>query len=108
MIEYELLFYFDIIKNECNFAIILMQIYRQLIIYIFIKNGCVVQLDRISDFGSEGWGFESSRGHNKKGSLDISNGLFFVVYPNFLSYVKKNSLLSFYLDLIYLKTFYCY
>ncbi len=27
-------------------------------------NGCVVQLDRISDFGSEGWGFESLRGHN--------------------------------------------
>ena len=25
--------------------------------------GPVVQLDRISDFGSEGWGFESSRGH---------------------------------------------
>ena len=25
--------------------------------------GCVVQLDRISDFGSEGWGFESLRGH---------------------------------------------
>jgi len=22
--------------------------------------GCVVQLDRISDFGSEGWGFEGS------------------------------------------------
>ena len=29
-------------------------------------NGPVVQLDRISDFGSEGWGFESSLGHNKK------------------------------------------
>ncbi len=27
--------------------------------------GCVVQLDRISDFGSEGWGFESLRGHKK-------------------------------------------
>ena len=26
-------------------------------------NGLVVQLDRISDFGSEGWGFESLRGH---------------------------------------------
>ncbi len=26
-------------------------------------NGLVVQLDRISDFGSEGWRFESSRGH---------------------------------------------
>lgn len=33
----------------------------------FLKNkiiiGLVVQLDRISDFGSEGWRFESSRGH---------------------------------------------
>ena len=29
-----------------------------------MKNkGSVVQLDRISDFGSEGWGFESSLGH---------------------------------------------
>jgi uncharacterized protein YqeY len=27
------------------------------------NNGCVVQLDRISDFGSEGWGFEPLRGH---------------------------------------------
>jgi hypothetical protein len=27
--------------------------------------GPVVQLDRISDFGSEGWGFESSRVHLK-------------------------------------------
>ncbi len=27
------------------------------------KKGSVVQLDRISDFGSEGWGFESSLGH---------------------------------------------
>ena len=29
------------------------------------KKGSVVQLDRISDFGSEGWGFESSLGHKK-------------------------------------------
>tara|TARA_Y100000766_G_scaffold217211_1_gene189089 strand:- start:184 stop:1074 length:891 start_codon:yes stop_codon:yes gene_type:complete len=28
-----------------------------------LKKGSVVQLDRISDFGSEGWGFESSLGH---------------------------------------------
>ena len=27
------------------------------------QKGSVVQLDRISDFGSEGWGFESSLGH---------------------------------------------
>ena len=33
---------------------------------IFALHGPVVQLDRISDFGSEGWGFESSLGHIKK------------------------------------------
>jgi hypothetical protein len=27
--------------------------------------GRVVQLDRISDFGSEGWGFEPLRGHKR-------------------------------------------
>ncbi len=30
------------------------------------KIGPVVQLDRISDFGSEGWGFKSSLGHENK------------------------------------------
>lgn len=30
-----------------------------------IELGSVVQLDRISDSGSEGWGFESLRGHKK-------------------------------------------
>ena len=28
------------------------------------KKGSVVQLDRMSDFGSDGWGFESSLGHS--------------------------------------------
>ena len=28
-----------------------------------LSEGRVVQLDRIPDFGSGGWGFESSRGH---------------------------------------------
>ena len=32
-------------------------------IYLPKNNGLVVQLDRISDFGSDGWGFESLRGH---------------------------------------------
>jgi hypothetical protein len=27
-------------------------------------NGPVAQLDRASDFGSEGWGFDSLRGHH--------------------------------------------
>ena len=31
--------------------------------WVLIINGLVVQLDRISDFGSEGWGFEPLRGH---------------------------------------------
>ena len=39
-----------------------------------MKKGSVVQLDRISDFGSEGWGFESSLGH-----LFL---LFFVIFTN--------------------------
>jgi hypothetical protein len=34
----------------------------------------VVQLDRISDFGSEGWGFESSRVHEGPG---VQPGFFF-------------------------------
>ena len=38
--------------------------------------GCVVQLDRISDFGSEGWGFESLRGHFNQKPLEKSKGFF--------------------------------
>src|SRR5690554_1949635 len=36
--------------------------------------GPVVQLDRISDFGSEGWGFESSPGHHGFPPIQISPG----------------------------------
>ena len=36
------------------------------LLFFLKKIGCVVQLDRISDFGSEGWGFESLRGHKKR------------------------------------------
>ena len=39
---------------------------------IFTTLGPVVQLDRISDFGSDGWGFESLRGH-PSGKLVIFN-----------------------------------
>ena len=39
------------------------------------NNGSVVQLDRISDFGSEGWGFESSLGHLLLFFLLLSNNL---------------------------------
>ena len=34
----------------------------------------VDQLDRSSDYGSEGWGFEFSRAHQKK---DICFGIFY-------------------------------
>ena len=44
------------------------------------KKGSVVQLDRISDFGSEGWGFESSLGHNK-----TRIRLFQMMLENFIS-----------------------
>ncbi len=30
------------------------------------QNGCVAQLYSASDFGSEGWGLESLRGHKKR------------------------------------------
>ena len=39
------------------------------------ENGPVVQLDRISDFGSEGWGFESSLGHQKQASACFFVGI---------------------------------
>ena len=39
------------------------------------KKGSVVQLDRISDFGSEGWGFESSLGHFLLFLFLLSNNL---------------------------------
>ncbi len=32
---------------------------------LHIENGSVVQLDRIADSGSVGWGFESLRSHKK-------------------------------------------
>ncbi len=34
-------------------------------------NGSVVQLDRISDSGSDGWGFESLRSHRLAGKLKV-------------------------------------
>lgn len=39
--------------------------------------GSVVQLDRISDSGSEGWGFESLRGHKKKKEANFASFFFF-------------------------------
>ena len=49
------------------------------------KKGSVVQLDRISDFGSEGWGFESSLGH-------LFLLLFFITRLNAQTIVSKTEL----------------
>lgn len=38
--------------------------------YLYMSKAPVAQLDRASDYGSEGWGFESSRAHYKP--VDIS------------------------------------
>ena len=42
----------------------------------FLKNGPVAQLDRASDYGSEGWGFDSSRSR-KAGQVQILMNLSF-------------------------------
>ena len=34
-----------------------------------MKKGSVAQLNRASDYGSEGWGFESLRSHKKNKAL---------------------------------------
>ena len=65
------------------------------------KKGSVVQLDRISDFGSEGWGFESSLGHTFL--------FFFVIFTNLSAqeivskielplYINETSGLEYYKD----------
>ena len=43
-----------------------------------VRNGSVVQLDRISDFGSEGWEFESLRDHTVKKAA-LQKAAFFVL-----------------------------
>ena len=45
--------------------------------------GPVVQLDRISDFGSDGWRFEPSRGH-KEACKSFDLQAFFLCTPNYL------------------------
>ena len=63
--------------------------------------GSVVQLDRISDFGSEGWGFESSLGHfllfffllfNNLGAQEIISKI------ELPSYINETSGLEYYKD----------
>ena len=43
------------------------------------KTGPVVQLNRISDFGSEGYRFESFRGHKVKKPFAQADGLFYLM-----------------------------
>ena len=40
------------------------------------KNGSVAQLYSASDFGSEGWGLESLRGHKREPSMKVLGFLF--------------------------------
>lgn len=46
---------------------------------LFFETGPVVQLDRISDFGSDGWGFESLPGHNQKLNPLMFGGFFYCI-----------------------------
>ncbi len=46
------------------------------IISIFAEIGSVVQLDRMADSGSVGWGFESLRSHTQKKSPETVQGFF--------------------------------
>ena len=45
--------------------------YNEKLLYLQAQNGSVAQLNRASDYGSEGWGFESLRSHKKKSLLQI-------------------------------------
>ena len=49
-------------KKLITFFVLNSRLFR---VTLLSQKGCVVQLDRISDFGSEGWGFESLRGHHR-------------------------------------------
>ena len=42
-------------KKLITFFVLNSRLFR---VTLLSQTGCVVQLDRISDFGSEGWGFE--------------------------------------------------
>ncbi len=46
----------------------------------FKKHGSVAQLNRASDYGSEGSGFESQRSHNIKEDFTLCKILFFRIY----------------------------
>ena len=44
------------------------------------QKGLVAQLNSASDYGSEGYWFESSRGHKLKSPFAKANGLFFMFF----------------------------
>ena len=54
----------NIIKNPCRW---LHSTIKSVIFATAKRNGYVAQLNRASDYGSEGCGFESHRGHFKTG-----------------------------------------
>ena|GEM_PF-6566772 len=47
-------------------------------------------MDRASDYGSEGWGFESLRGHKYRCNHLIICGIFFVAY--IFTYIERGSI----------------
>lgn len=49
-------------------------------------------MDRASDYGSEGWGFESLRGHQIEGRLKMKfeTALIFLIGLKFLAPVREN------------------
>ena len=68
--------------------------------WVLIINGLVVQLDRISDFGSEGWGFEPLQGHkykNKKREIHTKECLFHAlsVLENCSDFASRNNRFNF-------------
>ena len=66
-------------KSENNSSVTHPDSYRE---YSEVDNGSVAQLYSASDFGSEGWGLESLRGHKVIQELHpIRFGAFFMVKP---------------------------
>ncbi len=49
----------------------------------FKGNGSIAQLNRASDYGSEGWGFESLWDHGLKSEEASNRGLFFIFHSAF-------------------------
>ena len=56
---------------------------RKFALAIAIKNGSLAQLNRASDYGSEGYRFESCRNHEKR---DEISSLFFLIINLLMDY----------------------